>query len=194
MKHIELRLKQYKDLGYDIVESRKYVLGCAGTLIPSILELGTGKGHMAAEIARAGCSLTSVDNDSEMLEISRSWLIKHGLLDKVDLVCDNIENLKFPNNSFSTIVSIDLWHHLLNHEKALDEMFRVWNGNGKLIVSDMNREALDIVNQVHALEGKSHPEGKISIEKLEEILKKRKVYFHISEGKQQRVYVISIRS
>ncbi|MBT3182626.1 MAG: hypothetical protein HN337_09005, partial [Deltaproteobacteria bacterium] len=60
LKFLELRLKQFKKLGYDIVHSRRFLLNCAGALPSEILELGTGKGHMAVEIARAGYPLTTV--------------------------------------------------------------------------------------------------------------------------------------
>jgi len=99
LNRIESRLMQYKKLGYDIIGSRKFVLNCAGTLTPEILELGTGKGHTALAIAQAGYFLISVDNNSEMLDIARAWIARSGLSNKVSLVYGNIEGLKFPNNS-----------------------------------------------------------------------------------------------
>jgi len=191
LNRIESRLMQYKKLGYDIIGSRKFVLNCAGTLTPEILELGTGKGHTALAIAQAGYFLISVDNNSEMLDIARAWIARSGLSNKVSLVYGNIEGLKFPNNSFSTIISVDLWHHLSNYEKALDEMFRVWNGKGKLVIADMNERGMDIVNQLHVSEGRIHPSGKIGIDKLGDMLAGRKIAFNKYDDMCEMVYIIN---
>jgi len=191
LKHTEFRLKQFKELGYDIVGSRKYVLKCAGELTPKILELGTGKGHTAMAIAKAGYSLTSIDNDPDILDIAKAWIAKSGLLSSVDLICENIEKLNFPNNSYSTIISVDLWHHLKNYRVSLNEMLRVWNGKGPLVISDLNENGMKIVNDLHESEGNIHSCCKIGINKLGDILNEMNIPFIKNNGVCEMVYVIN---
>ena len=186
---IDLRLNQYKALGYDIEESRRFVLSCCSKVIPEILELGTGNGHMTIMLAQAGYSLTSLDCDPERQKIAVMRATSLGVLNKIKFMTGDAGELKFPDNSFSTVICADLWHHLSDHGKVLDEMLRVWNKKGNLVIADMDRKGLDIVAKIHASEGGFHDEGKVSIEKAGEFLAQKRVAFRKFAGHCQIVFV-----
>ena len=60
------RLKLFKKYGYDIPKARNYIIAKAGLQKgSSILEVGTGRGHMATALARKGFKLTSIDLDKK---------------------------------------------------------------------------------------------------------------------------------
>jgi len=189
IEHINFRLKQYKELGMDFRAARSFVLSCAGEIVPAILDLGTGRGHMANAIAQKGYELTTLDNDQEMLDIASAYAASLGLANKINYQLGDIEKLKFKDQSYSTIICVDLWHHLQNYKKALDEILRVWNKKGPLVIADMNRQGLDIIAKVHAGEGRKHGEGEVGVEKVGDFLKEKEISFKKFEGNCHTVFV-----
>ncbi|WP_456419547.1 class I SAM-dependent methyltransferase [Methanocaldococcus infernus] len=55
-------------------------------------------------------------------------------------VCADIENLPFKDESFDTILCINVLEHT-NHEKALKELFRVLKRGGRLVVIVVNKDS-----------------------------------------------------
>ncbi|MFZ2357476.1 MAG: hypothetical protein WAW67_06630 [Candidatus Omnitrophota bacterium] len=53
------RLKLFKEYGYDIPKSRKFILTKAKVSGGRILEVGTGRGHMAVALAKNGLKVVS---------------------------------------------------------------------------------------------------------------------------------------
>ena len=53
---------------------------------------------------------------------------------KPDVIC-NVEKMQFENESFDTIKATELFEHVENPEKGLQECFRVLKKNGKIIIS-----------------------------------------------------------
>jgi len=51
----------YSSLGYNVDRERTFILEKARPLYGNILEAGTGKGHFALELARAGYKFTTFD-------------------------------------------------------------------------------------------------------------------------------------
>lgn len=192
LQKIGLRLQQFKNLGYDVEESRKYILRCAGTLVPEILELGTGKGHLAMAIAKTGNSLLSLDRDPEILKVASARVAFLGFSDRIKFIAGDAEKLAFPDKRFSTLICADLWHHLSDHDKTIEEMIRVWDKRGPLVIADMSRQGLDVVAQVHSAEGGFHNEGPVNINLAGEYLLKRGLKFKRFEGYCQVVYVVNV--
>ena len=57
------RLKLFKKYGYDIPRARKFILTKAKISEGRILEVGTGRGHMAVTLAKNGLKVVSIDLD-----------------------------------------------------------------------------------------------------------------------------------
>ncbi|OGW79650.1 MAG: hypothetical protein A3G33_07625 [Omnitrophica bacterium RIFCSPLOWO2_12_FULL_44_17] len=160
LRQIWKRLKQFKQYGYDLPASRKFLLKRAGINKGSILEVGTGKGHLAVEIAKNGMPITSVDSDSGQLSIARRHLKALKLDRSVTLVKMNAEKLRFKNRSFDTVVSIDFFHHAESPSRCLKEMIRV--AQNTLVIADLNKRGERMMERVHQEENHHHPVTKIA--------------------------------
>ena len=55
------RLNIFKKYGYDISKARNFILTKAKLTQGRVLEVGTGRGHMAIALARRGVKLVSID-------------------------------------------------------------------------------------------------------------------------------------
>ena len=69
------RLKLFKKYGYDIPKARDFILSKAKlTKDSSMLEIGTGKGHMTIVLAKKGFKLVSIDLDRKAQGIAKMHL------------------------------------------------------------------------------------------------------------------------
>jgi len=165
------RLKLFKKYGYDIPKARSYIIAKAGlTKGSSMLEVGTGRGHMATALARKGFKLTSIDLDKKAQGVAKIHLkaIKRGK--SVTLKIMNAEKLRYKDGSFDQVISVNFIHHAKNPVKCLKEMIRV--ARNKLIIADINKRGERIMERVHRLDGHDHALSKMSLREMEALLKK----------------------
>ncbi len=164
------RLKLFKKYGYDIPMARGFILTKGRLTEGSMLEVGTGRGHMAIALAKKGFEITSIDLDKKAQKVAKAKL-KAMKLDKlVTLKIMNAERLRYENNSFEYVVSVNFIHHAKNPVKCLKEMIRVVKK--KLIIADINKRGQRIMEKVHKLDGHSHEASKMSLGETEMFLKK----------------------
>ncbi|MGQ9801263.1 MAG: class I SAM-dependent methyltransferase [Candidatus Saccharicenans sp.] len=167
---LEKRKQLYASFGYDIERERKAVIEAALPLSGRILDAGTGKGHLAAALAKLGYRLVSFDLSEEQLEAARDNLENQGLLDLVELKKENGEQLSFPDGSFDVIFSVNMVHHLEWPLAVLSELVRVLQPGGKLIISDFSPEGLAMMAEVHRREGGEHQVLPFGLDQVEEFL------------------------
>jgi len=161
------RVVLYKNFGYDIEEERKFIIEKAKPLSGRILEVGTGKGYFSVVLAGKGYNFLSVDVLAESQEVALSNLEYFGLDNLVDLKVENAESLSFKDSSFGVVFSVNMIHHLRNSFKAVDEFVRVISDKGKIVLSDFSRQGLELVDKVHALEGKGkHHSGDVTLKEI----------------------------
>ena len=65
------RINLYKGFGYDVEKERKFILEKSMPLYGNILEVGTGKGYFALELAKEGVRFISVDISEEEQEFAK---------------------------------------------------------------------------------------------------------------------------
>lgn len=157
------KLKLFKRSGYDIPKARKSVLSKAG-LSGRILEVGTGKGHLAVALAKKGLKAVSIDADKKQIEAAAANLKAAGRMDLVTLKVMDAEKLSYKSGSFDAVISVNFLHHAESPKKCVKEMIRVTRD--KLILADLNKKGERIMAKVHAKEGHSHPRAKISFKDL----------------------------
>ena len=169
LKQDREKLKLFKKFGYEIPKARKEVVLKAG-LTGKILDVGTGRGHLAVALAKKGLKVVSIDMDGKAQQAARANLKVLGLSKQVTLKIMNAERLSYKDSSFDGVISVNFLHHARNPLKCVKEMVRVTKNI--LVLVDLNKKGERIMDKVHALEGHSHPGGKISFKSLGVFLKK----------------------
>ncbi|MDD5072568.1 MAG: class I SAM-dependent methyltransferase [Candidatus Omnitrophica bacterium] len=170
LKQSQDRLKFFKRHGYDIPKARRFILRKAGFANGSILEVGTGSGHMAIALARRGFSLVSIDVDRKAQKTAKSRLKALGIDKLVTLKIMNAERLKFKDMAFDNVISVNFLHHAKAPVKCLKEMARVVKN--KLVITDFNRKGERIAEKIHGMEGHTHPRSKLSLGAIVALLKR----------------------
>ena len=179
IKRDKERLNLFKKYGYDIPRARKFIifkvkLAKGG----SVLEIGTGRGHMATLLAKKGFRFVSIDLDRKAQDAARIHLEALNRDKLVTLKIMDAERLRYKDNSFDNVISVNFIHHAKNPIKCLKEMIRVTKN--KLIIADINKRGERIMEKVHALDGHNHALSKISLKETEVLLK--------NAGMKVRVY------
>ena len=184
------RKKLYQTYGFDIDGERKFVFGKAKPLYGDILEVGTGKGHFALTLAKEGYKFISVDVSKEEQDIARLNLRYYGLENSVDFRIENAENLNFENKSFDIIFSINTIHHLKNPFKIMDEFIRVISFEGKIIISDFTNEGFEMIDKIHAVDGRKHEKANITLNDIKEYFKSKKFKVNQYKSKFQETLTV----
>jgi len=155
-EHFEERLTVYRNRGLDFDKYRKFILDKVSPLEGSILELGTGTGYTTVSLAKEGYKFSSIDTDKEALKTTALRLAHEKLLPNVKFYIMDAIHLDFDNNSFDSVIAINLLHHVAKIEELLSEADRVLCVKGKMVISDFNEKGREIIDSVHKEEGRSH--------------------------------------
>lgn len=164
VKQGQNKIELFKKLGYDIPQARAFVLAKADMRSGTVLEIGTGRGHMAAALAQKGFRLTSIDLDRKQQRAARVYLRSCGCSLAVKMKVMDAEKVRFRDRSFDTVISANFLHHARDPLRCVREMARVTRN--KLVISDLNKKGERIMARVHAMEGEVHPRGRVSFAAL----------------------------
>lgn len=171
-KYLE-RIEFYKSLGYDIEKERRFIFEKAEPIFGNILEIGTGKGHFALELAKEGHIFTSIDVSEEEQEFARLNIAYAGFSKQVHFKIENAEHLNLKDASIDTIFSINTIHHLANPFKVVDELVRIVSSQGKIVLSDFNNEGFKIMDKVHESEGRKHEANAVTLGDIKDYLENK---------------------
>ena len=164
------RLKLFKKYGYDMPKARKFIISKAKLVKDgSMLEVGTGRGHMATALAKKGFKLISIDLDKKAQDAARIHLEALNRDKLVILKIMDAERLRYKDNSFDNVISVNFMHHAKHPVRCLKEMIRV--AKNKLVIVDINKRGERIMEKVHRLDGHNHALSKISLKETEVLLK-----------------------
>jgi ubiquinone/menaquinone biosynthesis C-methylase UbiE len=114
--------------------------------------------------------VVSIDLDRKAQKTVKLKLKSLKLDKSVSLKNVNAERLKYKDNSFDYVISVNFIHHAKNPVKCLKEMIRVVKN--KLIIADLNKRGERVMEKVHALDGHSHALSKMSLLGVKEYLEK----------------------
>lgn len=101
-----------------------------------VLDIGTGPGFFAINLALAGHEVTAVDVTEEMLQYAKSNAESYGA--RVDFALHRGEFLPFKDDSFDLIVSRNVIWNLEYPKQALAEWTRVLAPGGRMVYFDAN--------------------------------------------------------
>jgi len=180
----------FNRFGYDVDTERAFILNHAQPISGKILEAGTGSGHFALALAKAGYSFVTFDISEETLNQAKLNLTYAGFDKQVDFRIENGEHTRFDNNRFDVIFSINVLHHLANPYQVIDEMIRILAQNGKFILADFNANGFKIMDDVHEFEGETHEKGQASLQDISLYLKSKNYHIHSIQSKTQEMLII----
>jgi ubiquinone/menaquinone biosynthesis C-methylase UbiE len=91
-----------------------------------ILDVGSGTGRAALQLAQAGADLTGIDASDEMLAVARQRAAECGVT--VHFQTGDAHALDFPDRFFDTAVSLRVLMHTPGWQRCLTELCRVARG------------------------------------------------------------------
>jgi 2-polyprenyl-3-methyl-5-hydroxy-6-metoxy-1,4-benzoquinol methylase len=166
----EARTAQYRALGYDRVAAARFVAGAAFPLRGPALDVGTGKGLLARELARLGLDVVSVDVDASELPLASALAGEAGVGERLSFLHRDAARLPFRHGHFGCVATMDALHHIDDPRPVLAEMARTVKVGGVVIVADFSREGFRLVARVHRAEGRVHSESGATVEQARALL------------------------
>ncbi len=139
-----------------------------------VLDVGSGNGYVLSKYAVEGAEVCGVDITTTAADLSRRRFELMGLLG--DFLVANAEALPFKSETFECVCSMGVLHHTPSPQEAVEEIFRVLQPGGRLIVmvyhrnSAMYRVRFPIVSLVtgkpirqlvNELDGVGNPKGDV---------------------------------
>ena len=100
-----------------------------------ILDVGTGFGAYIFQLSHQAKLYVGIDINKE--SIQKATNIKN--LKNTELMPMSVENLAFKNNSFDAVLLIEVIEHVVNDDKAINEISRILKPCGKLIITAPNK-------------------------------------------------------
>ena len=127
-------------LGIDQGWRRKTVKSLALPEQPRVLDLATGTGDLAIQIAKAHptARVTGLDPSARMLDVGRTKVERGGLSDRVDLVVGDAQELPFEDRAFDGVSIAFGIRNVPDRARALGEMARVTRPNGRIAILELS--------------------------------------------------------
>ena len=121
----------------------------AETLGNDVLEIGSGGGAIAEQLVHEhpGINLTATDLDPIMVSAATDRLRN---TPNTAVRTADATSLPFPDDSFDSVVSCLMLHHVIDWEAALREVFRVLRPGGVFVGYDLVRTPL--ATAIHRLD------------------------------------------
>jgi len=118
------------------VKWRKKVVEIIGSTNPnSILDIATGTGDLAINLAQTkALKIIGLDISEGMLDVGRKKIEKLKLNNTIDMVLGDSEKIPFEDNSFDAITVAFGVRNFENLEKGLSEIYRVLKTGGTFVV------------------------------------------------------------
>ncbi len=133
-------LNHFLSAGIDIRWRRKVRKLLKDDEIKSILDVATGTGDLAIELAKLNPeTITGIDIAVEMLEIGREKLKKKSLDKLITLEEGDAENLRFEDNSFDAVTVAFGVRNFETLQKGLREIYRVLKPGGRFVVLEFSK-------------------------------------------------------
>lgn len=100
----------------------------------TLLDIATGSGYIAIEMARLGLQVTACDLSPQAIKNLEKYK-KQFKLSNLKLIVCKAEELPFKNESFDYITANAILEHIPDEQSAIDEWKRVLKKRGKMFVA-----------------------------------------------------------
>ena len=147
------RLNHLLSLGADKAWRRRSLREAISPDVPqNILDIACGTGDLSVEIARTmhpDSHVTSVDISDNMLEIMEHKVLENNLGNKISIVNADAISLPFPDNFFNVATIAFGIRNFADRPSALEEILRVLDHKGKLIVLELSEPSNPIFRKLY---------------------------------------------
>jgi ubiquinone/menaquinone biosynthesis C-methylase UbiE len=126
---------------------------CAQRLGHDVLEIGVGSGSVAQQLLSDAPELawTAIDIDPQMTQAAATRLREFA---GASVRTADATAMPFPDESFDSVVSCLMLHHIIDWERAVAETARVLRPGGIFVGYDLTRTPL--ASLFHRLDGSPH--------------------------------------
>ncbi len=141
--------KDYLDSMVNLINPKKHEIA---------LDVATGAGHTAFELAKYVDMVIAIDITQDMLLQAQS-ILKERKFSNVELKNMDASHLDFPDEYFDIITCRFAFHHFNNLDVAIKEIYRVLKPGGRFYILDcsvIDDEAVSIINEMEMLRDDSH--------------------------------------
>ena len=140
-----------------------------------VLDVACGSGIVARSFARTASRVVGMDLTPAMLAEAGRLAEMDGLKN-VEWCRGDVENLPWPDGTYSLVVSRYAFHHITNQARVLSEMVRVARPGGRLVLVDpvLPREQVDAYDEFERLIDASHS-GVLIVDELQEMLRESRL-------------------
>ena len=157
LRAFRTRNVEYVRLGHDRVAAARFVVEAAGALCGTALDVGTGKGLLAIELAHQGLEVVSIDVDDQERGLARLLGDEAGVASRITFDTGDAARLPYADGRFGCVAMMDVLHHLAEPGPVLREMARVVEVGGVILIADFDEQGFELVSRVHRMEGREHP-------------------------------------
>jgi demethylmenaquinone methyltransferase/2-methoxy-6-polyprenyl-1,4-benzoquinol methylase len=128
-------LNRIISFGIDVKWRKKVVKIVSSHAPENILDIATGTGDLAINLAETGASsIIGLDISQGMLDVGKQKILKRQLNDKIEMVLGDSENMPFESNTFDAITVAFGVRNFETLEKGLKEILRVLKPGGVFII------------------------------------------------------------
>ena len=129
---------------YMVPEYKYFVRKIIGKGIRSgrVLDIGTGSGRLAIELARARgghFDIVALDISENMIRQARENARRCGVQNRITFLVATAANLPFADNSFDLVISYASLHHWFDPLAVFNEVARVTGETGQAFIRDNKR-------------------------------------------------------
>lgn len=149
------RVELFRSKGYDISQARARLVQHLADIPKNaqVLDVGTGKGHLAIALAQDGRSCVSIDPSAEEQRMAHLNALYFHVQERIDFRIQDARNMDFASDSFYAVVAADLMHHIAEPEQVLTEMIRLCKKSGIILLADLNQHGQRIVADLRNFKG-----------------------------------------
>ena len=107
----------------------------------SVLDIGSGRGHMVRELGKFGFRVVGLENDENIVEQGNHALKKEGLEKDLRLVPGNALNIPFADSIFDALFDVSYLIHVdpSNFETFVSETSRVLKQGGLFLLAVLSK-------------------------------------------------------
>ncbi len=107
-----------------------------------ILDVGCGGGLLTEPLKRLGANVTGLDASPEAIKVAKDHALAMGL--DIDYRIGDLSVIPYEFNQFDVVIASEVIEHVSDPQSFLQEIYKLTNPGGKLIITTLNRSLLSL--------------------------------------------------